>query len=501
MASTIANLIANSITSTVENTMNSTMANSITSTVESIIKEPSFIEETYRKGGYMPRDNHTVRLKNCMSRLNRHNNHDGEYIISYDRFIKTSQNNVYLCVSTMLDNIKIHKSDANHESDKKRFNRCLHRHDTISKFLEVIMRSDVEKVFRRISHYKQRIDNEEFRLQCKLPIVSSNYVMQVSDTDTDTNTAEQKLKKRITHAIINGKVYDRNILYYKNGMHFSPMPKIIYVDFKKLNITPLKGAIRINWVDPKKTKGVSFNSIYRGYMHHEHGQNMHKRIKYDTDHNNEKSGNVPKVDNVKYFTVTFANDVKITHISTMGKPYLVYRYPHTSTSYDYNNLPYDDLNRINYTLDREKNYVTLYQVYAKKSDDKEWKDLGNFHGNTDRNNEVLHKFDEPVVAKILRIVPKAYIGSPSMQIALYGDTTMPAQEYEHKTVDCNILVVPKKKSVCDTVPRWPEKRWLRNNDHFDARTLYTVGSKRKKFRSLTTEYKNNYNCEYDCEYD
>lgn len=186
---------------------------------------------------------------------------------------------------------------------------------------------------------------------------------------------------------------------------------------------------------------------------------------------------------LSYVELDLFSEKRLTHIGTFGKRYYTFSFPSSDEARKYNL----DMNvQIQCTSENYDHWVTRYNLSyyvsslrSGKNRKGYWVDLGEFEGNTDRINEVLHKFDTPIFTQYIRITPLGFITSPSFQIALYNDTGIVDGVKENGEEGENEKIEKKEK---------------RSGEDENARTVkYTVTYSNPRKYGIRTYHRENIN--------
>ncbi len=122
---------------------------------------------------------------------------------------------------------------------------------------------------------------------------------------------------------------------------------------------------------------------------------------------------------IDYVEFDFGSNVSIDGVATMGMPHIAANYPQRRRK---TGMPINCW--ITYALEQKHHYTTKYAVLIRQTSSKKWVSLGPFFGNNDRFHEKFNKFDTPIFAQYIRIIPLDYRDSPSMSIRFFGTSSI-----------------------------------------------------------------------------
>ena len=185
----------------------------------------------------------------------------------------------------------------------------------------------------------------------------------------------------------------------------------------------------------------------------------------------------------KHVDIDLGENTKVTYIGTKAKHHPVYTFPalHEIEEYD---VPKDF--SISYIDRIDRQWVKAYTIYARVDSGRKWEKIGEFGGNTCIFTEVVNKLQFPIEVRYIRFVPTDYIGSPSVQIGLYG----PGEKV--KKAETNVVYVleaPSKREYSVqgySVDQYP-RRWYGNNrkyEHTSQSFLHSLNKANKPSSNL-----------------
>ncbi len=345
----------------------------------------------------------------------------------------------------------------------------------------------------------------EPRIVFELPVVDEVIIASGVNTEKKKEVKTRLSKKRTTF-LWRGHSYNEKFLYTVNPAEGGRSP---YPTFDKIGTYSfVEGYILTGWnVLPFKTK-IKSQTISGGFkIHHttpeQHNfcwpaltryslrdaENCKKRFEgtvegIEFDFSQKKRG-LPMEDSV------------ITHIAIMGLPYDVFSYPGKAPEHigkiHRSGIP--EGSHIHYVYENLGHYVSKFDLYYKKHSsgstftnavsssgsgaNGKWVKVDTFVGNTNRTNEILIKFVEPIVARFIKIVPVTYKDSPSMSVRFFTNVPTEPEEVEKETVKYTITYPSqdhyfhgKKRTHCRFYRRRNyvgSKRMNQRNDSVRAR--------------------------------
>lgn len=130
---------------------------------------------------------------------------------------------------------------------------------------------------------------------------------------------------------------------------------------------------------------------------------------------------------LRHVEFDFGCDTDISHISTMGMPYITDKFPGKTKKTRMPRGAY-----IQYLREQRNHYVKKYRVYARADHSSQWHIVGVYAGNTDRLTEVTVTLESPVIARFIRIIPLEYGDTPSMRIRFFGRGELNVESIDNK---------------------------------------------------------------------
>jgi hypothetical protein len=387
------------------------------------VLEPSTLEDQPRRKFLDWNDGHTARMKGVVDT-------EQPYVVC-DLDLQHMHSNVYIKPISALDDLVLGNSRKFLDSgkacrrswlisdDPDKTSVQLTKANTWKSVIDILESNAVSKSVRKT----RNMFNDKFEINYTLPVVSDQIVKLY-----DINTNKKNIASNQNRIRWQGKNYKTNTLYYSSSIHkFHEFGKYKLVDKKALGLSPLYGSI--------KEKGVDLPRRLTEWCTNTHYDMGYKRDPYNHI-NHPFTGKLLSID------IDLSVDTQVSHISTMGKRYECYSFPTLEERRSFN---ISGMGVFNYITEKTHHYVCRYQVLVRRHSSKQWISLGSFEGNKDRLTEVLHAFPELVLARYIRIVPESYNGSPSMQIALYNNTTDMSSSESAKTINCKLLLPSKKR--------------------------------------------------------
>ena len=118
--------------------------------------------------------------------------------------------------------------------------------------------------------------------------------------------------------------------------------------------------------------------------------------------------------------IDLGENTEVTHVGTMGMRHEMRPFPDCSEREEYG-LPESPIIKV--VSDIDKKWTTSYVIFVRVDSGKKWFGGWSFNGNTDRLTEVVHRLEQPLFVRYIRVLPKTYCNYPGMQISLFGAPT------------------------------------------------------------------------------
>lgn len=246
-----------------------------------------------------------------------------------------------------------------------------------------------------------------------LPVTDE--ITKVYDNIRDSTSRKSKKKLGSDEFVWRGKTYSKSVIYTIHGSDekfpsFTPVGQYTYITLPdgtrevvphmKIKATCIAGNYQVKRTSVKYYwywgySGVDFNGIHRD--------------RYFSRFLEKYQG---RFDHIEF---DFGKDTNITHIATMGMPYIESYYPQKRRRTGMPKYCY-----IRYTWEQCNHYVSRYEVQVRQHSSKNWISLGYFAGNSDRLHEKINQFETPISVQYVRVIPIDWGLSPSMCVRFFG---------------------------------------------------------------------------------
>lgn len=363
-----------------------------------------------------PRESHTIRQKGEKD--------DTKLIISSTKVSTKIGKYSYLTPVTILDKIKLpytcsqknrryiyyYGSYDYYNNENIRFNLdlTLDNNKLWEKIIDILEENNISKRIKRSDYSSNYPD--KYEIEYELPIIG--------------NTITRYQKKQRKTLRFRNKNYNVNMLYIINSYDpftFNPYGNFKFAD-KSLN--RIYGSVKIKYC--------------KGYRYRDIVCMINPKYNYSSNWYLD----FKKKDIYEYAEVDLGENMEITHIGTMGLRHNVTYFPNCFEEKEYGLPSYP---KITIATDNEKIWVTSYTVFVRVNSGKKWIGLGKYTGNKDRLTEVVHKFDQKVIARYVRVIPKTYSKFPGFQISLFGPNSSKNKNEDTDTTIIYTVKYPSKR--------------------------------------------------------
>ncbi len=361
--------------------------------------EPSHIEEELKHGFLKVRDGHTARVKGYKFS-------DTLEATINSPFIKIDDNTVVVYNTELDEHLGLSS-----ESKLAEYGKYPSWMNTGLLWKTLVL--DKSKRWELVDHLKSiALTQTICRNSCSRDPDEVVFVLPVTGyTVFRTKDSLSKTKKRTKKK---GKFFFRNVLYDS---------KILYYSYKPYEFTPMFKLSTLKRLDP--IPGTDLAKAYTSTKGEFRGAKIHDSIElgtgdYSSYYKNRVSYPKEYEGELESINVKFTRISRLSHIDVQGRRLEVSSFPTYEDEFNAFHIP---LHRgLEFVTDKSDHWVSKFEIRYWHFTLCTWISLGVFTGNNDRFTQVRHIFKDNFITSDIQIIPKAFVGSPSMQFEIFRKT-------------------------------------------------------------------------------